>query len=44
MRNNFFLKFFFYVRNNLFEIWYPYSNLVVFTTIETMSNKKEKEK
>ena len=38
MRNNWF----FYVRNNWFEIWNFYSNLVVFATIETMSNKKGK--
>ena len=38
MRNNWF----FYIRNNLFEIWHFYSNLVVFATIETMSKKKGK--
>ena len=38
MRNNWF----FYLRNNLFEIWHFYSNLVVFATIETMSNKMGK--
>ena len=28
------------MRNNWFEIWHFYSNLVVFATIKTMSNKK----
>ena len=39
MRNNWF---FFYVRNNWFEILNFYSNLVVFAAIKTTSNKKGK--
>ena len=30
------------MRNNWFEIWYSCSNLVVFATVGTMSNKKGK--
>ena len=29
------------MRNNLFEIWYSCSNLVVFATIETKSKKRK---
>ena len=38
MRNNWF----FYVKNNWFEIYKFYSNLEVFATIEIMSNNKGK--
>ena len=30
-----------YMRSNWFEIWYFYSNLVVFATIETKSKKRK---
>ena len=33
-----------YMRKNWFEIWYSYSNLVAFATIETKSNKRRKKK